>query len=547
MRTLRFLFPAIFFSSVTLWAQTNLRTVAPTTANDFTGPFQFLSSDWMEGREAGARGGFMAADYIASMMQLYGLTQLGDPDPLNPDAVNKPGGLTRQQRSFFQNFEVVRYKTENSAFAFIRKTATAESALQLSPGIDYELRSGHNGTEAEAPLVFAGYGIAAPDKGYDDYKGMDVKDRIVVVLNGFPGHADSLSPAWRKLGKNFSEERATVARKFRTAEKLGAVGLIIVYGDGSFKPFSHSQRNLDILHSAMNLPRITVQEYADMEYFIPGDTTLGAIPCISLGPDATRLLFAGTGISLTDVETKIARDLSTASAPLKDKIVRFSAVVTSESLVVRNVLGIIRGKDSTKSIVVGAHYDHLGIRNGVIYNGADDNASGASGMLSLARTWSEVGEQPACNIIFAAWTAEEKGLLGSSYFVEHTGANPEHILLCINMDMISRSAPEDTAHRILSIGTMTGSDGLKKLAEASNQGLAHPFVLDLWDVTGHTGSDYGSFTAVGIPVMTFFSGFHDDYHSPRDIAAKADLEKMKDILKIVNDCIRKFAGNPLSE
>ena len=537
------LFP-IFFSFATLWAQTNPHTVSPPVAKDFTGTLSFLSSDWMEGREAGARGGFMAADYIASMMQLYGLAPSGDPDKSNPGHPNKQGDHGALKQTWFQNFEVIRYKPEKTTFAFIQRTTSSESSLQLSPGIDFELRSGPYGSEAEAPVVFAGYGIAAPDKGYDDYKGLNVNGRIVVVLDGYPGHADSTSPAWKKLSKTLGEESLSVEKKLRTAEDRGAVALIVVSPDVSLKPYSHSQQNLDIVHAAMNSPKITEPEYVDPEYFLPGDTTVATIPCFSLGPYATSLLLSGTGIVLTGFEKKIANDLTPSSKPLNDKRIRFSVEVKPEAVVVRNVLGMIQGKDSTRSIVVGAHYDHLGIRNGQIYHGADDNASGTSGMLALAKAWSGHSEQPACNIIFAAWTAEEKGLLGSSYFVQHTKANPEKVLLYINMDMISRSAPEDTARRILSIGTMTDSENLKRIAGESNSRLSHPFSLDLWDVTGHSGSDYGSFTAVKIPVMTFFSGFHDDYHTPRDISAKTDPQKMVEILKIVNDCIREFAESP---
>jgi len=507
--------------------------------NDFAGTLSFLSSDWMEGREAGARGGFMAADYIASMMQLYGLAPSGDLDQSNNTRDKKPGSNSTFKRTYFQNFEVVRYKTDKETFAFIQRTSTSESALQLSAGTDFELRSGPYGREAETGVVFAGYGITAPDKAYDDYKGQDVKGRIVVVLDGFPGHADTTSPAWKKLGKAFGEKHASVDEKLRIAEQHGAVALILVAANGSIRPLSHSQMNRNILNSVMNSPKITEPEYDDPDYILPGDTTIAIAPCFSLGPDATSQLFAGTGIVLTGFETKIAHDLSPAPMPLKDKIIRFCVSVKQESIGVHNVLGMIQGKDSSRSIVVGAHYDHLGIRNGNIYNGADDNASGVSGMLALAKVWSENCERPACNIIFAAWTAEEKGLLGSSYFVQHTRANPGKIKLSVNLDMISRSAPEDTDCRILSIGTMKGNEYLQHMAAEGNLRLSHPFKLDLWDVTGHFGSDYASFTAVKIPVMTFFSGFHDDYHTPRDISAKTDPGKMESILKLVNGCIRQ--------
>ena len=334
MRRFSFITIALWVISATLLAQTNARPVSNPTAKDFAGTLTFLSSDWMEGREAGTRGSFMAADFIAFMMQLQGLAPYGDFDTLKPGQTGKPGSKTIFQHSYFQDFEM----------------------------------------------------------------------------------------------------------KLYYVEKIGSYSLILGR---------------------------------------PG------------------------------------------------------------SVVISNITGIIRGKDSTKSVVVGAHYDHLGIYDGHIYNGADDNASGVSGMLALAKKWCEHSEQPACNIIFAAWTAEEKGRLGSRYFVRHTNPNPGQLLAYINMDMISRSAPEDTATRQLSIGTMTESEGLRQIAIASNLRLPHPFELELWDVTGHTGSDYASFIAKNIPVMTFFSGYQVDYHTPEDDADKADLKKMDDILKIVNDCIRE--------
>jgi Zn-dependent M28 family amino/carboxypeptidase len=161
-------------------------------------------------------------------------------------------------------------------------------------------------------------------------------------------------------------------------------------------------------------------------------------------------------------------------------------------------------------------------------------------MLALAKYWSESAEKPACNLLFAAWTAEEKGLIGSSYFVDHNNVNPENTVLKINFDMISRSAPEDSTGLIISIGTAKGSDNLKALANQNNQLLAKPFTLDLWECSEHGGSDYAPFAGQKVPVMTFFSGFHDDYHSIRDISIKADLDKMKNILNLANGCLEGF-------
>jgi hypothetical protein len=203
----------------------------------------------------------------------------------------------------------------------------------------------------------------------------------------------------------------------------------------------------------------------------------------------------------------------------------------------RNVLGIIYGKDTTCSIVIGAHYDHLGIREGKIFNGADDNASGVSGLLTLAKTWTGNSDKPPCNIIFASWTAEEKGEIGSKYFVQNLKERPCHILFSLNMDMISRSAPEDSSHRIISVGTLPENENIRQIVRMSNKKLSSPFELDLWDVSGHYGSDYAYFAERHIPVLTFFSGFNVDYHTPKDTIEKVDLEKISNIIELVNECI----------
>ena len=530
----------LWLSTMTLPAQTTSQAVTAPSRNDFTGILAFLSSNWMEGREAVARGGFMAADYISSIMQLNGLLPYGDTGTLI-----KPGSPLTRNRTYFQNFEVVRYHVEKSSLAIIRHSLQGESALQLNPGIDFNVDPAPFGSEAEAPVVFAGYGLEAPGKGYNDYT-IEVKDRVVMILPGYPGHSDTTSPAWKKLGKSFGTEFAELSKKLRIAEKNGAVAVIYINPNDNIKPYRNSICNQDIVNNAMNSTELTGPEYDDPEYYLPGDTSLGKIPCFRLGADAMRLLTDGTGIDLSGFEKKAARNLVSASIMVPGKRIRLSVEVKQEPLTVRNVLGILPGLDTTRNIIVGAHYDHLGIRKGVIWNGADDNASGVSGMLALARAWAGHSEKPSCNIIFAAWTAEEKGLLGSDFFARHSTLVPGRISLVINLDMISGSAADDTARRVISIGTLPINEDLKKIARKCNSQLEHPFTLDLWDVTGHSGSDYGPFASRKISVMTFFSGFTDDYHTPRDVAARADPEKMEKILKVVNDCILETSKNPPS-
>jgi Zn-dependent M28 family amino/carboxypeptidase len=214
--------------------------------------------------------------------------------------------------------------------------------------------------------------------------------------------------------------------------------------------------------------------------------------------------------------------------------------VQNDSLVIRNVLGMIKGVDTTKCIVVSAHYDHLGVRNDSIFAGADDNASGVSGMLALANRWNKREQRPPCNLIFAAWSAEEKGMLGSKYFVQNFPTGKESFLLNMNFDMISRSDPQDATCNILEIGILKGRDDYKELALSHNRSSGSNFDLGFWETDGNGGSDYISFSAHGIPVMAFFAGLNGDYHSPADTRDKIDWEKMIRVLKLANSCLESL-------
>jgi len=539
MRSKTIIVYALMLLPATLFAQVNTKPVPPPASNYFAGTLSFLSSDWMEGRETGTKGGFMAADYIASMMQLFGLVPFGDKA--------KVGDKGNNRLSYFQDFEVIRYKTEKASLAFILHNATSQSVFQLAQGIDFEVKSGPNSMEAEAPVVFAGYGISTADKGYDDYKGLNMKGKIVLVLEGFPGHADTTSIAWKKFGKYAGEDGASIETKLQNAKIHGAVALIVLDATGRFEPYKIEQSNQSLLNSTMNSTKNTDVEYEEYYHTLPNDTTNRVIPYFRLGSTASNQLIAGTGLNLTDFEKNAAKSVNPSSMSLKDKVLHFLITVKSEPLLVRNVLGMIPGKDKTKYIILGGHYDHLGMHNGQIFNGSDDNASGASGVLALARTWVESGVQPACNLIFASWSSEEEGLLGSQYFVENMSINSKNIILYFNLDMISRSVAEDTARRQLSIGTRTSDEYIREIARKNNSTLSHPFVLDLWDVTHHSGSDYASFTAKNIPIMTYNTGLHYDYHTPRDISANADLVKMGDVLKLVNSSLQEVLDNKKGE
>ena len=529
---LNFILIALIICQTSVSAQEKSKSILPPSISDFSGTFSFLSSGWMEGREVGTKGGLMAADYIASMMELYKLAPNGDRMEINVSPSPK--------LCFFQDFEIIRYKTDHSGLAVIEQNGDTQTTLRLTEDMDYKITPGPNNIEAEAPMVFAGYGISAAEKGYDDYKNLDVKCKILLIMDGFPGCKDTSSLAWKKIGRTLADNEALFETKLQTARKLGAIALVVLDAAEFSKSSIYSLDSLKLLSSTMNLFMPNEPEYKDWDYILPQDLNDASIPYFRLGKFACNLLLMGTGLDLTAFEKKTDKLLASSFSLLKAKKLRFYATIKKEPMLARNIIGIIKGADSTKNIILGAHYDHLGTRDGLVYNGADDNASGTSGMLALAKVWVQSGKTPPCNLIFASWAAEEKGLLGSRYFAQNQDKLAQNTLLYINMDMISRSTLEDTAKIQLSIGTRNGDKQLREIAKQSNGTLKRPFELDLWDVTGHSGSDYASFTEKNIPIFTFNSGLHDEYHTPKDIFRNADLEKMAEVLKVVNNCLQMF-------
>jgi len=482
------LFTLLYCKSM-LFSQT---MISNPSKSDFLEALTILASDSLQGRKANGRGGSLAASFIASKMQSYKLKSYNDFE------------------NYFELFEIEEHTVKKTALQIKKRN---HKTVSLSPEKDFEVTpTAHSIQKKQAEVVFASYGLDLSKENHDDYKNLDVKNKIVVVFSGFPGDQDSTSAAYKKFKNIFPEEDDVEETKLKTAIGKGAIALIIIETKESFKP---QNKENEVFHSLENA-RPT------------------SIPVFRINKKTAENLFFKNGIPLKSDPT---------AALLKKVKINFSIELKHETSSVGNVLGFIPGKDTTKTIIVGAHYDHLGIKNNSIYNGADDNASGTSGMLALARKWSESNIKPEFNILFAAWTAEEMGLLGSEYFVQNFDFSKQKILLAINMDMISRSAAEDKTHRILSIGTQKGSDNLKEIAAFSNTKLAKPFSLDLWETDGHSGSDYASFTAKGIPIMTFFSGFHEDYHTPRDQVSKVDLDKIQDVLFIVNNSLLQFIEN----
>ncbi len=500
-----------FLLSFTVAIQAQIRPPESPAIHDFSGSYMFLSSAWMEGREVGSKGGMMAADYLATSLQTYGLASFGD--------------AKESQKTYFQDFEIVKYEVYYASLSLTQVSKNETSTIAFNHHVDFKVDPIPYGRQIEAPLVFAGYGIQNSALGYNDYENMEVKDKIMIMLAGFPGQHDTLSKAWKTYSAVFHDADSLQSVKTMLAAEKGVRAVIFLTTEkNKEKPEIKSITDTD-------------PEYIDGDHYINGSATQPSLPVYHLNREASELFAKNCSIDLDQFEKATANTLKSASEILKTNSASLHIEVVSEIIPARNVLGIIKGNDTTKNIVVGAHYDHLGKRGDYIYYGADDNASGTSGVLALAKKWSEINFVPSCNIIFAFWSAEEKGMLGSAYFVSARDINNSNTALYLNFDMLSRSDPTDSTASIISIGLLTGTKETEQMAVNENQKLSKPFTLDLWHTSGHGGSDYVPFVQQKIPVMSFFSGFHADYHSSRDVFKLADVSKMQRILQLANGCL----------
>ena len=523
-------------SVLTVFAQTaKEKGIEAITENSIKGQMEFLASDWTEGRGVGTKGAYLAADYIASVFKIFGIEPFGDMELTRPTRAERMDGVNREiYRSYYQNFGLLQYAPgEEQHFTLITRSNNSESAVEFSYETDFYVRTGTVGLSAEASLVFAGYGFYDEDEKYDDLKKLDVKGKIVMILEGYPGHKDSSSVGFEKFRPVGRYARYYLEQeKAERLKKAGAVGIIhvtpqtdnsVMWAKNEIYPVKGDYYEAD--------ERLT--SYYDFRMTLPGDTLKNEVPVFMVTPRVANEIIAGTGINFKEFEEKVAAEMKPASQELDGKFIAFKTTVNSEMVKARNVLGYIEGKKKDEYIVVGGHYDHVGKWNGWIWNGADDNASGTVGVMTIAKAFMATGEKPEKSIIFAAWTGEEKGLWGSKFFVQQAEKNNLNVLLNLNYDMIGRDTEKDT---LKNQASMVYTKANSKIEEITKRNLKD-FDIDL-DLryrpseSPRGGSDHAPFAKVDIPIFYFMAAMHPDYHLPSDELSKINWEKMQNIIRI---------------
>lgn len=453
---------------------------------------RYLASDELGGRMTGEKGAELAAEYIARCFEKAGL---------------RPGG---EEGTYFQRFPLPDKVSPGNDTSLTITLNGLVSRPELGSEF-FPLSLSKNGS-VSGEIVFAGYGISAPEFSYDDYKGIDAAGKIVLLMRGSPRAMES--------GRRFYDYASLRYKVTRAAEK-GAKGVIIM------TPESIGEEE-DLGSFAFELP----PENAPVEAVIIGREIAREIIAFA-GRDLARLEerhYKGENISFSipRARAEIRIDLKT---------------VRGESA---NVLGLVPGGDpvlKNEVVVVAAHYDHLGtgrsyavpgLEKGEIYNGADDNASGVSGLIELADYFGSRGHGLRRSLLFIAFSGEEIGLLGSTYYMEHPVLPTLKTVAMINLDMIGRL----TENRLSVLGV--GSSGeWKALVDKADSDVG----LDLKYTDQAFGpSDQTVFFADEIPAVLLFTGLHKDYHSPEDDWQKINYEGEARVIELAANLITEL-GN----
>jgi hypothetical protein len=457
---------------------------------------EFLASDLLEGRATPSRGLDVAATYIQTTFSRLGL---------------KPGGT---DGTWFQGFPV-------PLEVRLKESSLAAAGHKYEYGKDYmPLPFTGQGT-VKGGLVFAGYGITAEDEGYDDYATIDVKDKVVLVLRH--------EPLEKKATNAFAGERhsryAYYQTKLANAARRGAAALLVVTD-----PLNHEDTAVE-----GSWPQQGGAGEGEGEGGGGRRGRAPRIPAFHISGDAAKALLGGR--DLKALQNEIDEGFKAKSYAVEGVEVALSVATEQVNGEGRNVIGVLRGTDPTvadECVVIGAHYDHVGMQsekgptfygqigeavNGDrIHNGADDNASGTAALLEVARAFTESGPTRR-TVVFIAFAGEELGLVGSRWYVRHPLIANEKTIAMLNLDMVGRNDPGE-----VEIGGQA-SAGLRSALDHANASVGMKLKPSA-DKRTDGSSDHASFERVNVPVIFFFAGFHPDYHRVTDHASLIVGEKI---------------------
>ncbi|MBX3363863.1 MAG: M28 family peptidase [Phycisphaeraceae bacterium] len=472
-----------------------------------------LSSPFFEGRAPGTEGNRRAADYLEFHFKSFGL------EPAFPDAAGTPNASFRQTLDVGGRNVI---KTE-----FVKATFERTTEIFVT-GRDYTAMDYSGSGVAHGPLVFIGYGIENGPNGFSNIPAdLSLAGKIAMVFRFEPMDAQGQS----QFGEGGAwSAAADLERKLKTVASKGAAGIILVNPPGAADPRASRLAGLNSFSGADRL----------------------AMPVVMMTTDAAGRMVAQAdqeGRSLHDL--RVLADTGQSVVELDRVQLMLAVEVSREGIETDNVAGVVRGRGALADeyVVIGAHYDHVGYGNfgslggrraaGQIHPGADDNASGTSGMLLLAQRIAEAysdlsPDADMRSFLFMGFTAEEMGLIGSRYYTRNMALPQESHYLMINLDMIGRYRSDK--FEVHGLGTAIELEA-----------FVDPFLknsgLEMARLPGGVGpSDHASFFNAGIPVLFFFTGTHAEYHRPTDVASLINVEGAAMIVDMVYDIALALAA-----
>jgi hypothetical protein len=479
-----------------LLATATAPSIGPADSTRYLNDIKTLAAPNMEGRGAGTKGLAKATKYIEHRYKSLGLQPAGTNGYLQPFTVTTGAKL----------------KSHNQ---FIVEEGGKKQALTLNQ--DFVPVSFSSSGSLTAAVVFAGYGASADEFGYDDYAGLDVKDKIVMVLRYEPEIFGV------KSGQHGLTQHSQLITKAINARNHGAKALVVINGK-----LGDGEEDLLMRFGGVSGPQNV------------------GLMLLQVKNAVADSWFKAAGKSLSDVQQQINHSGKPDSFAFPGTLqLSLKVDIEATHAQVNNVLAYLPGKTS-EYVIIGAHFDHLGRGDsnslapsqiGQIHPGADDNASGTAGVLELARLFAPMKGELDRGILFMSFSGEELGLLGSAEWVKDPTLPLEKCVAMLNMDMIGRI--RDSKVYIGGVGT--GSTFKTILDQAQKQ---EPNFKIEYSAGGYSASDHTSFVAKKIPVLFFFSGLHSDYHKPSDTWDKINAPSAAQLLNLVGDVAVQLAEAP---
>lgn len=484
------------------------KAVSSIQAEDMMLPLEFLGSREFRGRNTPSPELDIASRYIALMARRMGL------QPLLPHG------------SFYQDVpvEVTSISPVKSYLRLLSDAGEQKFFFPQSWGVS--IRTSNAGSMSGS-LAFVGYGLSAPDLNWDDYGDADLKGKIAVMLDVQLPQEHILKPA---------DNRVRLTGRSRTLREKGALAVVSIISQ---------EREAALTQKGVSFDGQERLRFPDVDMSQPvaaaaaPQVSLPAVPAapffqVEVRHEAAAAILGISGEDLNRMFETIGVGKSVSHRAIDGKTLEITLAFDKRIEKTRNVVGFVEGSDPSlrkEYVLIGSHHDHLPPREGRILPGADDNASGAVAMLELAQAFQV--ERPKRSVIFVWHTAEEKGLVGAYYFVQHSPVPVEKISAVLNLDMLSRNDPNG----IYLIGSNKVSQGLDDSIRSMNDRYIHLSLDYRYEDPGHPDrfffrSDQFPYIRYGVPGVWFFCGTTEDYHQEGDVFERADLKKMEKVTRL---------------